>query len=369
MTQRERSLSILIMSIVVGLGGAVYLVKSWFLTPLGNYDNQIIVLGDEIDRKDREFNKVLLDKQELHNKWQARSLPTNQDQAANEYGQYLRDVLKKSKLTLRELLASPPSDPKTPAPGAAPKKHGHTVLTFTVHGSGTWNQMVHALELFQRTPLMHRVKTLNLTRDASGKDAKEPNPKLTFMMVVEALILNNAPKQNDHLLSPGSQQLPPVPAGRDYPALERKNVFTGEIPLLVAKKDPTPEGLDMRKFVQLVTITASSNEAHLRNKALGFREMRIGTAKGMQSIRIMDETDTKEVIKGKVLKVDHRNVYFMVDEDVYAFHIGDTLEEAMSHRLTDDELRAVGLLDAVYAELRSLDAAKKQEKKKSSTKR
>jgi hypothetical protein len=47
--------------------------------------------------------------------------------------------------------------------------------------------------------------------------------------------------------------------------------------------------------------------------------------------------------KGKVLRVDLRDVYVRVDEKVYGIHIGQNLAEALKRPLSAKELKGLGL--------------------------
>ncbi|MBI3410658.1 MAG: hypothetical protein HY040_20165 [Planctomycetes bacterium] len=401
MTQRERAFVVAIVGAIVGVGGCYYLLNSWVLAPLRDYNRQIAALEDDVDDKERDFTRVQFGKRQLLDKWQPRSLPANPDRAATEYSQYLSNLLlRQSALTIDEFKAPDPWEAKAAPSGAQTKKSGHITLTFSVRGKGTLTQLVHALQSFQQTPLMHRVKSLTLDRlDQKDKEGKDPNPRLGYQMVVEAMIVNNAHRYSDHLLAPDSRlaivdvlagmtrapigwgmaawavgptgplaqrKLAQESGGREYAYLEDRNIFAGEI---LSPKMTIPPGPDPRSFVKLVSTTPTSKEAHLFNPLEGFRETRIGTEKGFQHFRLLDPNTSEEVLRGKVLKVAQRDVYFMVGEDAYAIHIGDTFDQAMRRALKDSELKEAGILETFYEELRNLEQATKIEAKKKSGKR
>ena len=57
-------------------------------------------------------------------------------------------------------------------------------------------------------------------------------------------------------------------------------------------------------------------------------------------------------MKGKVLRIDPRDVFFQVGDDVFAMHIGDTVAEAMKKPLDVEEVEALeltALIDADFA--------------------
>lgn len=401
MTQRERSMVLAIIGALVGVGGCYYLLNSWVLAPLREYNRQISALEDDVDDKERDYARIVLGKRQLLDKWQPRSLPANPDRAAAEYGQYLRNLLlRQSELSSDEFKGPEPWEMKAAPTGTQAKKAGHITLTFSVRGKGTLTQLVHALRTFQETPLMHRVRSLTLDRlDQKDRDGKDPNPRLGYQMVVEAMIVNNAHRYSDHLLAPDSRlalfdalaaltrlpmgwgmtswaigptgplaqrKLAQEYGGREYAYLEDRNIFAGEI---LSAKTALPPGPDPREYVKLVSTTPTSNEAHLLNRLEGFREVRIGTQKGFQHFRLLDPNTSEEVLRGKVLKVAQRDVYFMVGEDAYAIHVGDTFDQAMRRALKDSELKEAGILETFYEELRNLEQATKIEATKKSGKR
>lgn len=360
MTQRERSLFRTFLAIIA-VGGVGLAVYSWVVAPLRDYKKQLEALENDVDTKERQVRSVQIDKKVLLEKWHALSLPAAGDRAANDYGLYLRGMLTGSGLSIDQYTPPTSLAPKAAPAGAQAKKPGHVTLHFTVHGKGTLAQIMKALESFQKTPVAHRVKSLTLDRmDTTPKDAKNTNPRLRYQLVAEAMIVSNANKKNESLAS-WETKLAKLPLDRDYGQVEKKNVFSGEIPYAppqVAEVKEVPPGPDPREYVQLVSTTPTSNYAHMRNRLAGFAEIRVGTDKGFQFFRITDD-NSKEVVKGKILKVDLRDVYFMVGEDPYAIHIGETLAYAMRRPLSDARLQEAGLLETFTEELRNLDKAKK----------
>ena len=58
------------------------------------------------------------------------------------------------------------------------------------------------------------------------------------------------------------------------------------------------------------------------------------------------------LVRAKVLRVDQRDVYFQVGEDMYGIHIGQSLWDAMKKRINEDvadELELTPLYDEEFA--------------------
>lgn len=356
MNPRERVLLFVLLGIL-GVGGVAVAAYVWFVKPLRDYNARIAEAEEERDQKELQIKIVLAEKQRLE---EARrlSLPANPDKALTEYAKYLRPLLRESGLADIEVQAPPPVDPAK-IPPLHSKKAGHVSLPYLVRAKGTLASLVAALERLQRTPVMHRVKMLNIDRaDAS---AKEPTGKLNIQMTVEALLVHGAkPDQQTALKPDTSLGLPTPKAPRQYAAIMDKNVFVGALPPPppVAQKKETPPGpdddLDVRAYVRLVSTNPTAQEAHLRNLAFKTRELRIKSTpmSGYDTFRITNEEGTYTILKGKVLRIDQRDVYFLVGEDVYGLHIGQSLADAMRRPLSDEELTNLDLMDLylTYAE-------------------
>jgi hypothetical protein len=111
----------------------------------------------------------------------------------------------------------------------------------------------------------------------------------------------------------------------------------------------------MREFVHLTHLDPTNKEAFLRNRLTGPGEIRLRAVarSGYDTFRILDEEFDKVQVHGKVLRVDQRDLYFQVADFVYAFHIGQTLKDAMRWPLTLDQmdnLELTALYDEAFAE-------------------
>ena len=114
-----------------------------------------------------------------------------------------------------------------------------------------------------------------------------------------------------------------------------------------------PTGPDPRLFVRVDTILPNLQEASLfdlsRNKAI---RLRAKAKSGFDVFRISDEATGASVMKAKVLRIDSRDVYFQVGDDVFSMHIGETLAEAMKKPMDHaevEELELTALIDPEFA--------------------
>ena len=72
-----------------------------------------------------------------------------------------------------------------------------------------------------------------------------------------------------------------------------------------------------------MTTDPTSGEAFLRNLLFRTREVRVRDKKGgFNTFQIKNEDGTKVLVNATVLRIDERDVYFQVKEDVYGIHIG-----------------------------------------------
>ncbi len=367
MTVRERNM-------MFALGGVlaatlcVVAFMQLLVKPLGEARRQVEDLQNEVDNKDKEIRAIREGQKRLE-KYKALSLPSNQDQAASEYATFLKPLLTNAGLTVDSLPAPPPVNQKATAPGQ-PKKAQHLVLTFAVRARGDINGLIKALAALRRAPVAHRVKTLTITpAEATGKD----NKKLVIQMTIEALIVHNADNFNPYLSQPDMRlvflesvaALRRAPTGlalgpwvaskealkamvaketllaRNYLDIPRKDPFAGAAPALpfVALADP-----DVRAHVRLVMTNVSGNEAYLRNFFFHEPEIKVRPKSlGYQTFALRSEDHERVLLKGKALRVDQRELYFQVGEDIYGIHIGQTLKEAMRRPLSATELDQLDL--------------------------
>ncbi len=403
MNQRERSLLTVLLAIL-GLGGGAILVYKAFVVPLQTAHKTLAALRDEVDTRDLQLLTILKEKRKLDS-WRILGLHSNVSKASHQYARYLNEVFKNSGLTVDDM-HGPPTDLKETR--AAAKKSAHTTLTFTIHAHGEVAQLAKFLFDFQRAALPQRLRSLNLDRP-EGTAAKQAGSRIGMKMVIEVLVVQGRDAQAEHWPSPevvdtlvamarGPVGFPVVPwalgvpgprgqrllgqtlPSRNYADLSRRNPFVGALPPPPPPPPPTPipmpvveEGPDMREFVRLVSITLAdrktqtyrNQEAFLRNFLVKTNDIRLCGAprSGYDSFRIYNEEGSRVILRGKVLRIDSRDVYFQVDGEVYGIHIGQTLAEAMRRSLADEQIQELGLTVLEEEEAAASKEKKEMEKK------
>ena len=150
------------------------------------------------------------------------------------------------------------------------------------------------------------------------------------------------------------KQAMPMPADRDYADIALKNIFVGAIPAPPPDKSPgsmstgpkAPDE-DVPKYIRLVTTVPGQKTAFLRNLIYKTREMKLiaKPRSGYEIFRVTDEDGEYVFFKAKVLRVDSRDVYYQVKNQVYGIHIGQSLAEAMEYPLSIDQMDDLELND------------------------
>jgi hypothetical protein len=55
------------------------------------------------------------------------------------------------------------------------------------------------------------------------------------------------------------------------------------------------------------------------------------------------DNDDEVLVRGKVIRMDDRELIFQVDQDYYSMHVGQNLDEALRRRLSGEQLKVLGL--------------------------
>jgi hypothetical protein len=363
-TQRDQKIVLMLILAVVGVGAAIFIVKTWFVDPFLDYNQKIDSLESKVFLVKGQIDSVLKGLKLMDEKRKI-SLPANQVTASAEYDRYLVTLFQKSGLSEVYVKGPPAADPKTapavPTAQTAPKKPGHTVLTYQVSAKGDLAGVVAALDGLQRTPVLHRVKWLQIGRQETS--AKDPNSgKLRVEMTLEAMIVFGVKSGYEPTLKADANlKLPTSSNPRHYADIARKNIFIGLMPL-PSGPDPTAiteEEELIPEHVRLVSTEPTSNEAYLRNLIFRVRETRVRTERGFDTFRIMNEDGSKELLRAKVLRIDQRDMYFQVKEYVYGIHIGQTVADAMRRSLSEADLKEKNLTGLVQAYDPKTDATTK----------
>jgi hypothetical protein len=143
-------------------------------------------------------------------------------------------------------------------------------------------------------------------------------------------------------LAPGGftapSKLAPVP--RNYDSVAARNVFVGPPP------GPPPVfeaavDTDSLKYVYLTDITTNflRTEAFLFDRATNNRT-RLRTSAAWSEFLIGDRD--KPAVKGEVVKIEDRDVYFKTKEGkYYNIHLGQSVAEAMKKELSSDKIKEI----------------------------
>jgi hypothetical protein len=177
--------------------GVLFLKGFWF-----PYRDNLIKqrgLEDEYDNQRREFLVFQKEKKRLERD-RLLGLPHNLNQAERDYLDYLQNLLKKCGFDANPAVQQTGADYRTLSSSAGGKKSGHIAVTYLVSTQGTWTSVVKFLESFQRTPILHRLKswTVDSPGSSKGSSSKLP-PKLTLNVTIEALMVNRNEQRPDNL--------------------------------------------------------------------------------------------------------------------------------------------------------------------------
>ena len=407
MNPRERNLLIVLIAIVVG-GVSLYAGVRFWLNPLQEYNRTIERMTQE--NADIDFQLATFN-QERRKLTLARlkSLPANPELAAAEYMAYLQPVLDKSGLAVEEMSHSQPQKIKPVSAIPNIKEVGHQIMTFTVRARGDLKQLVKAMDLMQKTPYEHRIRNLTIDRvEISQK--KDASNKLMIQMIIETLLV--AKTENKPGLPPGinpmllitdeiagtslginfgmvaaalqlKQTLPTLPESRDYALIGDKNIFVGAIPYEprpLAKKEKEPD-VEIAKgpeapeentpaYVYLTQTDPDQQTAYLRNRIYGGAERKLVVNRpGYEEFQVTDEVGSYVFFRGKILKVELRQIYFQVRNQVFTVQIGQSLAEARDYSFNRSwiDLEDEGLYDKLFEE-KEMGKDKKDNKGKSTKK-
>jgi hypothetical protein len=388
MNARERNLLIGLI-VILGGGALLYAGNRWFLNPLQEYNATIAKLTEDNQTEQAKLALFEAEKKKLVVA-RLKSLPNNSADAIAEYMNYLKPLLEGSGLVGVDLKPGTAQDVKPLAANSSSnaKKPGHRLITFTVHAGGELSQVVKAIDLMRKTPFEHRIKNLTIDRKETST-AKSASTKLNILMSVETLLV--AKTQSKPGMIPGFDpksylvydqvagrgfgptgwgtlaatvmhlQATRTYADRDYADIGRKNIFVGAIPLPPEKekKGLLKPNVDVPKYVHLIHLAPKEQTAYLHNRVYKKDDIKVMVQPKADVFTIIDDETGFRFFNAKLMKVESREIYFQVKDNVYQMHIGQSLSEAMARPLAIDlELLEVeGLFDSAWAE-RELAAEK-----------
>jgi hypothetical protein len=356
MNPRERILAAILVVIVL-VGGVGFGVWKVYLPMLKAKDKELNDLEAKIPIKQGDIAELKL-KQDKLKYWQQISLPNPNDlaMAQREYDRWMDNLLGASGFQVGAMTIKPRKleDPGK-VTGPRGKKPAFTRLTFNVDGTGNLESLVRFLDSFYGTPLLHRIRSMAITKPQTLRQGQRQD-ELDIAMVVEALVLDGAETRAG--LLPAKPPEPPKaaptgptekaaepPAKRDYADIYARNIFTG--PVYDGRRQ---NPVEITRYYRLTTVWenhwSQKSEAYIRDLAgpTPTVETRMRASAGFDTFVIKD-LNGKDVIKGKVVKIDmdNRDVLFTVDGKYYRIHVGESFESAMRKPIPDGEVKSLGL--------------------------
>lgn len=252
-------------------------------------------------------------------------------------------------------------------------------LPFTIITRGNLESLVNFLDYFYNTPLLQQVTDISVQRPTTNLPQQGQN-ELDIKITVEALIVAGAevvirPKSTNAwwpstcslacgparwawLSVPGAldrrDRLGPTFSpnrARNYSLIAQKNIFYGR-PNQGNNGTPAEENIDPRKYVRLVSIV----DEQRRSEAFLFSpydnaNIRLRDEAGFDRFRVLDE-EGEPLLTGKVIKICTRDVVFRVDEDYYSIHMGQSILDALKHKLTSSQLTDLGVVSVAKKDLK-----------------
>lgn len=414
MNPRDKSLVVILASVVAGLGLVAFFSYSWFWVPLRAANAAIDQLEQDNAQLLSEWKQFTDGKARLD--WaKLKSLPEKPDQATAEYVPYLESTLRDAGLQVAQFTPQAPVKVKPPDSVKEIKEVGHRIIAFTIKATGDEAALVSALDQLQKTPYEHRVKSLTVER-ADKTYGPAARKTLTIDMVIEVLLVagnknlmglhagvdpqyylyNFIAARNGFAPSGWGLWAPTVAfigaadaerrafgkdpaARRDYADIPRRNIFVGAIPIIETppiqkgpkgnaadEEDPPPTQPPefVPKYMYLTTVVPSQQEAFLFNRIFGGRELKLKAkpGSGYELFKITDEDRNFVFLLGKVLAIGSREMCFQVRNQVYVQHVGESLEKAMQSPLSLDQMDDLGvsdLFDRAWAKEQMDDTKKK----------
>jgi hypothetical protein len=332
--------------------GAVLLVLflgyQFIVAPLESYNTQIASLNKEIADKHADVGTIRKEKP-LLDRWKQESLPVDKTDASSGYQHYLDKLIDPNKVAVgpQHLVIEAPADFRAGGPAGAARKPVYTSLVAYRDLRTNLAGLTTLLKRIQDTPLVQKIKTLKIEPAKDGS--------LKIHLVLEALVIEGADREQPNLVGVNGRliQLDVLNAlargpawlsllsravpSRNYGDIVRKNIFTGPLPPVVAKKEPPKKlGQDIRSYIRLTMIRSDSvkEEAILLDRFNNHKKIVVGNAPGKKVFRIQD-SDGADVARAEFVKMGPRDLYYRIDKGgrgirpgIYGLEIGQSLLEA-----------------------------------------
>lgn len=187
MNKRERSLSIILISVILLFAGG-FIGYQLVLSPWRQNTKTMETLRAELD--DLETKKAEIERQQyvFETKTKAKSLPADVTLAQREYERMLDRMLRKADFVSTPIITPRPPTNQNVALVAS-KKPAYTKLDFEVQVKGDVLALVDFMHNFYRQPLLHQIRKINIVKPSTSLSGKRD---LDMTFSIEALVLDVA---------------------------------------------------------------------------------------------------------------------------------------------------------------------------------
>ena len=359
MNARERILALIVVTVAILVGGGV-LFKFLYLDALSALKLQTTDAEQDLDKKQAELEKELADRKAIVSRdprlaqWQRLSLPEDKNQEQElkkgrpleeirkrheesvevQYERFLSDLLMRSGFAPGTIKVTPAPADRKGGPILSGKTPAYTKLSFTVQGQAGLDGVVRMVQDFYRSPLLHEVRNLTLTKRPSSKGDLDVN------LTVEALLVTGAEKR-DALLPDSTVAAPHVLAEptRSYTDMLAKNIFTGVAAVTRLSEDRS----EVLNHVKLTAVWNDGGhwEGTFYDQGKGGDEKRL-KERWLNEFSVADKYDNV-LVQGKVVRLDADGAVFQSGDKFYRWTCGQLLGAAMDEPLKADEIKKLGL--------------------------
>ncbi len=315
MNARERTLAVVLLVLIVGIGGGFF-GYVLYLSPLRDRDNRLNTLRADVEKKEGEIRQIQRDLPKLE-RWQQLSLPTDQELARREYERYLIDILRESGYAPGSYTVTPPKTVDVRMTAAAARKAAYTPLAFKVKMPTNLTQLVGFLSRFYGTTAMHQIKTMTVKRNTTSTQ----NGLLDVDLTIEALVLTG-PQSKVRPVAyavAGAAVWAARPANRlgtvaladpprDYTLVAAHNMFLG--PPQAPPSDTVVDRTETTRLTYLDSITVGPDlsEASLRYR----HNNRSMTIRAESTFPILEDSRGRPLVEGVVMRLEERDLIFRV---------------------------------------------------------
>ena len=227
MKPRERVMAMVLIGLLIAaFVGVVGYQFIW--SPLQEKNAKIHAMQKDVD--DVKEKKTKLEKDLKHFDLVTRtwSLPENESLSSLAYVELLRALLKKAEVTEPRIMPKKP-DSTTNVPRLAQRKPAYTRLGFTITAKGDEPALICFLRDFYRQPLLHEIRTLNVSKPTEA--ANRTRRELDLTIEIEALIIDKADSRPLLLpASPGIELLAGGVGAAAYGFRARRNQTRQSVP-------------------------------------------------------------------------------------------------------------------------------------------